>query len=80
MSFDVERFARVLLHTMPDAVIYADAKGIIQFWNAGAERIFGFGPSEALGQSLDIIIPRSFKRSTEVGEDVVPKSGNNRRT
>ncbi len=78
MSFDVERFARVLLHTMPDAVIYADAKGIIQFWNAGAERIFGFGPSEALGQSLDIIIPENLQKRHWEGYDKTMSTGESR--
>jgi len=35
----------------------ADAKGDIIFWNAAAERIFGFSEQEAIGKSLDLIIP-----------------------
>ncbi|OYX12649.1 MAG: histidine kinase [Rhizobiales bacterium 32-66-8] len=46
-----------LAHVMGDAVIVSDAAGDITFWNAAAERIFGFTPDDALGQSLDIIIP-----------------------
>jgi PAS domain S-box-containing protein len=40
-----------------DAVVYADRAGIIRLWNRGATRLFGFTAGEALGQSLDIIIP-----------------------
>ena len=50
-------FAAALLAAMPDAVIYSDAEGAIRFWNAGATRLFGYSEAEALGQSLDIIIP-----------------------
>src|SRR5690349_19645756 len=34
-----------------------DAPGAIVYWNAACERIFGFTAEEAIGQSLDIIIP-----------------------
>src|SRR3546814_10063811 len=51
----------VLLRDLPDAVIVSDAEGIIRLWNAGAERIFGFPAAEALGRSLDIIIPERLR-------------------
>jgi PAS domain S-box-containing protein len=41
-----------------DAIMVCDAKGAITFWNRAAERIFGFAEAEALGQSLDMIIPQ----------------------
>ncbi len=41
----------------PDAIIYADREGTIRLWNAGAEAIFGYRADEAVGQSLDLIIP-----------------------
>jgi PAS domain S-box-containing protein len=40
-----------------DAVIFADREGIIRLWNAGAETIFGYSAAEALGHSVDLIIP-----------------------
>ena len=57
MSFDAERFAGDLVQRMPDAVVYADTEGVIRYWNQGAERIFGFQRAEAIGQTLDIMIP-----------------------
>ena len=57
MQPDPDSFARTLLAAMPEAVVYADAAGLIRFWNPGATRIFGFTEAEALGQSLDLIIP-----------------------
>jgi len=62
MELSTERFAVMLLNSMSDAVVYADAQGHIWYWNAGAERIFGYGSAEALNQSLDIIIPESLQR------------------
>lgn len=61
-QFDPEPFSRMLIHRAPDGVIYADAEGRIRFWNSGAERIFGFTESEALGQPLDIIIPENLRK------------------
>jgi PAS domain S-box-containing protein len=51
----------VLVEQAPDAVIFADAHGVIRRWNARAEQIFGYPASEALGQSLDIIIPERLR-------------------
>jgi PAS domain S-box-containing protein len=45
-----------------DAVIFADRDGIIRLWNSGAERIFGYTAAEAIGASLDIIIPENLRR------------------
>jgi PAS domain S-box-containing protein len=46
---------------IPDAVIFADVDGVIRFWNRGAEAVFGFAADEALGHSLDLIIPERFR-------------------
>jgi PAS domain S-box-containing protein len=62
LTIDVDEFCRKLVADAPDAIIYADAAGLIRFWNTGAGRIFGFSRSEALGQSLDIIIPEKLRR------------------
>lgn len=78
MGVDVDKFSRVLLQTMPDAVIYSDAEGIIQFWNHGAERMFGFLSSEALGQSLDLIIPENLRKRHWEGYDKTMSTGTSR--
>ena len=41
----------------PIAILFADREGKIRFWNAGAEAMFGYTAEEALGQSLDLIVP-----------------------
>jgi PAS domain S-box-containing protein len=61
MMLDPDRFARTLVDGMPDAIIYADAEGLIRVWNGGAVRLFGFTAAEALGQALDIIIPAGLR-------------------
>ncbi len=50
-----------LLDEAPDAVLISDLEGIIRFWNRGAELIFGYTAAEALGKSLDLIIPENLR-------------------
>jgi PAS domain S-box-containing protein len=52
-----------ILKSIHEAVIYADLKGIIQYWNHGSETVFGFSAEEAVGQSLDIIIPEKLRKA-----------------
>jgi PAS domain S-box-containing protein len=52
---------REIVEKARDAVIYSDREGLIGLWNNGAERMFGYSRSEALGQSLDLIIPESLR-------------------
>jgi len=54
-------FAARLVADAPDGILYADQDGMIRYWNAGCERIFGFTADEALGQSLDIMIPGNLR-------------------
>jgi PAS domain S-box-containing protein len=78
MSFDLDAFARELVQQAPDAIVYADAAGVIRFWNAGAERIFGFAAAEALGQSLDIVIPERLRARHWAGYHEVMRTGRTR--
>jgi len=52
---------RQIIDGSPDAIILGDVKGIIRLWNAGAEAIFGYTAEEAVGQSMDIIIPERLR-------------------
>jgi PAS domain S-box-containing protein len=45
----------------PDALIFADREGTIKLWNARAEAIFGYAAGEAIGASLDLIIPENLR-------------------
>ena len=44
-----------------DAIVFADRDGIIRLWNAGAETMFGYRAEEAVGQTLDLIIPERLR-------------------
>ncbi len=44
-----------------DAVVFSDREGVIRLWNGGAERIFGWTAAEAVGKSLDVIIPERLR-------------------
>jgi PAS domain S-box-containing protein len=77
-EFDFDRFCRTLARKAPDAVIYADGEGRIRFWNAGAERIFGFSEADAAGKSLDIIIPENLRSRHWSGFDETMRSGKTR--
>ncbi len=44
-----------------DAIVFADRDGIIRLWNAGAEAMFGYHAEEAVGQTLDLIIPERLR-------------------
>ena len=58
-----------------DAIISADRDGAIRGWNRGAETIFGYSAAEAVGKSLDVIIPErlrsahweGFRRAMDTG-------------
>lgn len=67
-----------LLASASDAIVASDREGAIVFWNPGAERIFGFSAAEALGQSLDLIIPEPQRARHWEGYDRVIASGESR--
>jgi PAS domain S-box-containing protein len=50
-----------VVEALGDAVIICNRDGAIELWNAAAERLFGFTPAEALGSSLDLIIPKRLR-------------------
>ena len=67
-----------VLSSAGDAIIAADAQGIIHFWNPGAERIFGFTSDEAVGKSLDLLIPEALRERHWHGYDEVMRTGQSR--
>jgi PAS domain S-box-containing protein len=61
-----------------DAIIASDSSGAIVLWNAAAQRIFGFSASEALGQSLDLIIPERQRQRHWDSYDKTMRTGQTR--
>ena len=70
--------ANAVLRTSSDAIVASDKEGIIQFWNAGAERIFGYTSGDAMGKSLDIIIPERLRARHWQGYRRVMATGESR--
>ena len=73
-AFDFDNF----LLAAGDAIIAAAPDGKILFWNSAAERIFGHASSEAVGQSLDLIIPERFRQRHWEGYRQVMETGQTR--
>ena len=71
-------FAERLVSGMADAIVYADAEGVIRVWNRGATRIFGFTEAEALGRSLDLIIPENLRERHWQGYRATMRTGQSR--
>ena len=73
-SIDCKQLAEVI----GDAVVVADASGAIDLWNPAAERLFGFTQAEALGNSLDLIIPERLQERHWTGYRKTMASGETR--
>jgi PAS domain S-box-containing protein len=73
---DLEAKLSAVVQLTPDALVLANANGDIVFWNAGAQKLFGYAEVEALGQPLSLIIPpryreahgQAFQRVCQTGE------------
>lgn len=73
-SADPELLRSIVEHA-PDALIYADREGVIRVWNRAAESIFGYGAAEALGRSLDLVIPERLRGAHWAGYRAALASG-----
>jgi PAS domain S-box-containing protein len=58
----IAQLAGAILATSADAILATDREGVIRFWNPGAVRIFGFAEGEAVGASLDLIVPERLRQ------------------
>jgi PAS domain S-box-containing protein len=73
-----DELSAALLSSSGDAIIAADSQGVIQLWSPGAERIFGFSAADALGQSLNLIIPDSLRQRHWEGYHQIMRTGQSR--
>lgn len=67
-----------IVEAIGDAVVVCDRKGLITLWNPAASRIFGFTEDEAVGASLDIIIPEKQRARHWEGYDASMATGTTR--
>jgi PAS domain S-box-containing protein len=73
-SLPHDLFGRILSGS-PDAILICDHTGMTRYWNAAAERIFGFGATEAVGASMDLIIPERLRGRHWAGWEETMKTG-----
>ena len=62
-----ERRLRSVVETAADAIITADGKGNIVFWNEGPQNIFGYSADELIGKPLTTIMPERFHEAHRKG-------------
>ena len=74
-SADHDWLCRKIVENSPMAIMFADREGKIHLWNSGAETVFGYMAKEALGQSLDLIVPERQRQRHWEGWDKVMASG-----
>jgi PAS domain S-box-containing protein len=72
------RVADAILDGAADAVVVCDHEGKTNFWNPGAERVFGYAHDEAVGRSLDLIVPERLRQRHWQGYSRVMQSGQTR--
>ena len=74
-TLDTSALAGAILDQMADAMIYADREGKIRLWNRAAVTLFGYEAAEALGNSIDIIVPERLREPHWRGFDAAMASG-----
>ncbi|HUD56805.1 MAG TPA: ATP-binding protein [Terracidiphilus sp.] len=64
-----------LLELASEAIIVRDLQGAIQFWNAGAETLYGWSREEAIGQDMHRLLKTVFPVSREDVEKTLAEKG-----
>ena len=72
---DLSKLAEWILDQVADAVIYANRSGAITRWNRASTALFGYSAQEALGQSLDLVIPEHLRASHWSGFNAAMTAG-----
>jgi PAS domain S-box-containing protein len=72
------QLGEAIIASPADAILATDREGVIRYWNPGAVRIFGFTEDEALGASLDLIIPERLRPRHWQGWQNVMSTGKTR--
>jgi PAS domain S-box-containing protein len=72
---DKDWLAQAVVREAPEAIVVCDPSGTIVLWNGGAERIFGYLASEALGENLDLIIPEKQRARHWAGYEKTMATG-----
>ncbi len=75
MELQRESLCQRIVGQCATGVLYASRDGRVRLWNRGCEQIFGWSAAEAVGQSMDMIIPEKHRTRHWEGWDAVMKSG-----
>ena len=67
-----------IVRSAADAIVTADADGLINTWNPAAHRMFGYDENEVIGQSLAILVPERFRSAHNSGLARVVATGETR--
>ena len=67
-----------LVECVGDAIVVADADEKIVLWNPAATRIFGYSEQEALGNTLDLIVPERQRQKHNEGYNHSMETGTTR--
>lgn len=78
MTISSDEIGRAIVGGASEAVVATDHDGVIVLWNRGAERIFGHPSADAVGRSLDLIIPEKFRDRHWEGYHRVAETGTTR--
>jgi PAS domain S-box-containing protein len=70
-----EELAAKIVEGAADAILFSGRDGKIVLWNRGAERLFGFTAEEAVGHSMDLIIPERLRERHWANWDRVMETG-----
>jgi PAS domain S-box-containing protein len=66
---------QLIVTEAPIGIIFANRDGIIELWNPAAEAVFGYNSEEAVGQSLNLIIPKDLREAHWKGYRAAMASG-----
>lgn len=75
---DREQIYKQVVDFAQDGILFADRDGNIRVWNSGAETIFGYTSEEAIGKSLDLIVPEKLRDRHWEGYNRVMDTGESR--
>ena len=64
---DSETRANAILNNALDGIITIDEKGTLKSFNPAAERLFGYKPSEILGENITWLLPENFRSAHKQG-------------
>ena len=75
---DNEMIYQQIIENSQDAILFSNLHRLIDLWNSGAEEIFGYKKEEAVGKSLDLIIPEKLRQRHWDGYHKVMETGESR--